>query len=84
MIFINMISEVEKCSPNPCCHGAECSILMEGYSCNCTDTGFSGKNCDRGMIYKYSVVTTSGTVSGTVTFIKFTVFHTILYAIIIT
>ena len=38
------------CQPNPCLHAGVCSIVREDqYSCDCTNTGYKGTNCDVGF-----------------------------------
>ena len=46
MLSISSI-EILVCKPNPCNNGGTCSIVTDTeYSCNCTGTGYTGKNCD--------------------------------------
>jgi fibulin 1/2 len=38
-------------SPSPCLHGSNCSSMgLDNYVCNCTGTGYIGKNCQNGVI----------------------------------
>lgn len=40
--------EILVCKPNPCQNGGKCSIVTAiEYSCNCTSTGHTGKNCEK-------------------------------------
>ena len=34
------------CEPNPCQNHGICTDEINKYSCNCTSTGFDGKNCE--------------------------------------
>ena len=34
------------CSSNPCKNGGICTDKEDGYDCDCSNTGFSGHNCD--------------------------------------
>ncbi|KAI8492386.1 hypothetical protein Bbelb_298390 [Branchiostoma belcheri] len=38
-------TEVDLCLTNPCQNGGNCSRVPGGYMCNCTGTGYMGKNC---------------------------------------
>ena len=43
--------EIKVCQPNPCLHGGVCSsISSDQYSCDCTQTGYKGTDCDVGSI----------------------------------
>eukprot|EP00112_Aurelia_sp_Birch-Aquarium-sp1_P021759 Seg593.16 transcript_id=Seg593.16/GoldUCD/mRNA.D3Y31 product=Fibulin-1 protein_id=Seg593.16/GoldUCD/D3Y31 len=43
--------EIRVCKPNPCKFGGKCDIITPTvYSCNCTGTGHSGRNCEVGII----------------------------------
>lgn len=46
----NCGKRIDYCDPNPCGNGAECTKLLEGYSCSCT-TGFQGQVCDEGRFF---------------------------------
>jgi hypothetical protein len=38
---------------HPCEHGGNCTMapnIPKGYTCNCTDTGYSGYNCERALL----------------------------------
>ena len=44
-----MFSEIKVCEPSPCLHGGICSVVSEDqYSCDCTNTGYKGTNCEVG------------------------------------
>lgn len=37
---------IDPCTrPNTCEHGGKCSVKKDEISCDCTDTGYVGKNC---------------------------------------
>ncbi|XP_078582062.1 uncharacterized protein LOC144865317 isoform X1 [Branchiostoma floridae x Branchiostoma japonicum] len=38
-------TEVDLCLTDPCQHGGNCSKVPGGYMCDCTGTGYMGKNC---------------------------------------
>ena len=42
MLFVPII---DVCNPSPCKNGI-CVDEIESYTCNCSGTGFSGKNCE--------------------------------------
>lgn len=40
---------VDPCTrPNTCEHGGKCSVKEDRITCDCTDTGYIGKNCHFG------------------------------------
>ena len=40
--------EIVVCKPNPCKNNGVCSIVTDTeYLCNCSNTGYSGKNCEQ-------------------------------------
>lgn len=42
---------VDPCKrPNTCEHGGKCSVKEDRITCDCTDTGYMGKNCHFGKI----------------------------------
>lgn len=44
---------VDPCTrPNTCEHGGKCSVKEDRITCDCTDTGYVGKNCHFGKINK--------------------------------
>ena len=41
------------CTPNPCKHEGKCTtVTVSHFSCDCSDTGYQGKTCKRGIIVK--------------------------------
>ena len=43
-------AEGDACRSSPCQHGGICSLDGEGFMCDCSDTGFTGDQCQRGSI----------------------------------
>merc|ERR1711976_499846 len=41
------ITDLYLCEPNPCQNNGICTDEINKYSCNCTSTGFDGKNCEQ-------------------------------------
>ena len=55
--YINVIgfecvcsSDVNECLDSPCQNGGVCSNSEGAYSCLCTDTGYTGTNCETGIL----------------------------------
>ena len=44
-------SEIDECSENPCLNGGNCTDGVNNFTCNCTDTGYSGDLCECGKHY---------------------------------
>ena len=42
-----LLPDINECDSNPCQNSGVCSDLMNAYNCDCTDTGFTGINCQR-------------------------------------
>ena len=40
-----LLADIDECASNPCHNCGMCTDLINGYTCNCTDTGFTGYNC---------------------------------------
>uniref|UniRef100_A0A4W3GRX0 EGF-like domain-containing protein n=1 Tax=Callorhinchus milii TaxID=7868 RepID=A0A4W3GRX0_CALMI len=38
---------MDRCLPNYCEHGGECSQTWSGFYCDCTGTGYTGETCHR-------------------------------------
>ena len=47
LVFHNLFTEINECSPNPCQNGAKCVHLNGSYRCDCK-AGYKGKNCETG------------------------------------
>ncbi|MCP3665570.1 MAG: calcium-binding EGF-like domain-containing protein [Gammaproteobacteria bacterium] len=43
------MSDIDECRSNPCKHG-ECVDKVSRYECNCSGTGFTGKECEKGKM----------------------------------
>ena len=41
-------SDLNECEESYCANGASCENSYGSYSCNCTETGYKGDNCDQG------------------------------------
>ena len=46
---IILSADVNECNPNPCLNNGACTDLIGAYTCQCA-TGFSGNNCEIGML----------------------------------
>lgn len=46
--YVGMFCETElnECESAPCLNGGQCIDFINEYRCNCTGTGFDGKNCE--------------------------------------
>lgn len=42
----NCETDIDECQSMPCQNGGMCIDHINGYECNCTDTGFNGTNCE--------------------------------------
>ena len=43
-----MIYSPDYCTPEPCENDGVCSVVGDSYSCDCTDTGYVGDECQTG------------------------------------
>ena len=48
-------TDIDECAARPCQNDGVCSNSLGGYSCDCTDTGYNGTDCEIGMIYNFIV-----------------------------
>ena len=56
MFIIFICTEIVVCKSNPCQNNGVCLIVTDTeYSCNCTSTGYSGKNCEQLIIHVSSI-----------------------------
>jgi len=46
-VIQSQCNSVDDCSPTPCLNGGQCTDLINGYICTCSDTN-TGKTCQRG------------------------------------
>eukprot|EP00062_Callorhinchus_milii_P011424 gi/632957583/ref/XP_007894557.1/ PREDICTED: contactin-associated protein-like 5 [Callorhinchus milii] len=46
---IGLCGIVDRCLPNYCEHGGECSQTWSGFYCDCTGTGYTGETCHRSV-----------------------------------
>ena len=54
--FSKTIADINECDSNPCGNGV-CIDEIDGYSCNCSDTGFTGSQCESMLlIYIYIIM----------------------------
>ena len=44
-IIFDACQMVDRCNPNPCKHHGICNQTSKEFSCDCTDTGYSGAVC---------------------------------------
>ena len=42
--------EIRPCAPNPCRHNGGCSEEDDGYTCDCEGTGYTGEQCQWGLV----------------------------------
>jgi hypothetical protein len=45
--FTKRTTDLDLCNPNPCQNNGICTDEINKYTCNCSDTGFDGKNCEQ-------------------------------------
>jgi len=50
-MFCFPASSGSNCSPDPCQNSGVCADTGSGYTCDCTDTGYEGTDCDTGNYY---------------------------------
>ena len=52
-------TESSICDPNPCLHNGTCAAVdsIEGFTCDCEGTGYSGPTCNRGIVTIESIPT---------------------------
>ena len=43
-------TDINECLDSPCQNDGECSNSEGAYSCDCTDTGYNGTNCETGKL----------------------------------
>ncbi|KAM8839460.1 contactin-associated protein-like 2 [Synchiropus picturatus] len=44
-VTLDMCAMIDRCSPNHCEHGGRCSQTWDTFTCNCSDTGYTGATC---------------------------------------
>ncbi|KAM9718673.1 contactin-associated protein-like 2b [Menidia menidia] len=44
-VSLDMCAIVDRCVPNHCEHGGQCSQTWDTFSCNCSGTGYTGATC---------------------------------------
>lgn len=44
-VSLDMCAMIDRCSPNHCEHGGRCSQTWDTFTCNCSDTGYTGATC---------------------------------------
>ena len=45
----DLIADISECDSSPCLNGGICSEpQLDMYECNCTNTGYQGRNCQTG------------------------------------
>ena len=55
--YVITILDVDECAvSNPCNNGGNCTNTPGNYSCDCTNTGYEGDNCETGMANKYTLL----------------------------
>ncbi|XP_034038246.1 contactin-associated protein-like 2b [Thalassophryne amazonica] len=48
-VSLDMCAIIDRCVPNPCEHNGHCSQTWDSFSCNCSDTGYTGATCHTSM-----------------------------------
>ena len=46
---VNCEENIDDCLNNPCLNNGKCVDKINGYECNCDETGFNGKNCEKNI-----------------------------------
>ncbi|KAM4551352.1 contactin-associated protein-like 2b [Odontesthes bonariensis] len=44
-VSLDMCAIIDRCVPNHCEHGGQCSQTWDTFNCNCTGTGYTGATC---------------------------------------
>ena len=44
-------TDINECMDSPCQNDGVCSNSEGDYSCDCTDTGYNGTNCETGKLH---------------------------------
>lgn len=39
--------DIDDCANEVCLHGGHCKDLVNGYECDCNNTGYQGKQCEK-------------------------------------
>jgi protein crumbs len=45
----DIINFQDECASNPCLNDGQCRDQVNGFLCNCTDTGFEGDTCENNV-----------------------------------
>ncbi|KAM7378664.1 hypothetical protein PAMP_004273 [Pampus punctatissimus] len=48
-VSLDMCAIIDRCVPNHCEHGGRCSQTWDTFSCNCSNTGYTGATCHTSM-----------------------------------
>ena len=50
-VMILVFSDIDECANSPCENGGTCTDGIASFTCDCTDTGFSGERCIDGKYW---------------------------------
>jgi len=43
-----VFADINECDSDPCQHDGACTDMIDAYSCNCGDNGYTGTHCETG------------------------------------
>ena len=51
----DIFTEIDECASNPCQFGGNCTDLINGYNCTCSD-GYMGVLCETGLVIPSAII----------------------------